>query len=52
MDKNKNTTEDKVKMQAILNNLEPGNSVDEHRAMERGNLHLAEKEIGQQNNHL
>ncbi|MBS4209397.1 hypothetical protein [Bacillus sp. FJAT-50079] len=52
MERKKNSTEEKVAMQAIQNNLEPGDSVDEHRARESGNLFLAEKEIEQQNNNL
>lgn len=42
----------KVQKQALLNNLEPGESVNEHREYETGHLIQAEKEIGQQNNNL
>ncbi len=44
--------EEEMILHANLNNLEPGDSVDEHRAFERGNLIQAAKEIGQQNNNL
>jgi len=44
--------EAELTIRANLNNLEPGDSVKEHRTVETGNLILAEKEIGQQNNNL
>jgi hypothetical protein len=45
-------SEEQLTITANLNNLEPGDSVNEHRNMEAGNIILAEKEIGQQNNNL
>ncbi|HLU23710.1 MAG TPA: hypothetical protein VKZ77_14700 [Bacillaceae bacterium] len=42
----------KMKKTANLNNLEPGDSVNEHRSVETGNLIQANKEIEQQNNNL
>ena len=44
--------EEELNIQANLNNLEPGESVNEHRAVETGNLFLARDEIQQQNNNL
>lgn len=44
--------EEKMKITANLNNLEPGNSVNEHRQIESGNIILAGEEIRQQNNNL
>ncbi|WP_170110109.1 hypothetical protein [Peribacillus acanthi] len=44
--------EEKMTIQANLNNLEPGDSVNEHRAMESGNIILAGEEIRQQNENL
>ena len=41
-----------VHIQANLNNLEPGNSVKDHRDFETGNLIQGKKEIKQQNNNL
>lgn len=45
---------DPVKMliRANYNNLEPGDSLDEHRAIETTNIDLAEKEINQQKENL
>ena len=39
-------------IRANLNNLEPGDSVNEHRAIETANLILTSEEIKQQNNNL
>ncbi|MEK3889932.1 hypothetical protein [Bacillus sp. FSL K6-3431] len=49
---NASIDEEKMKVQANLNNLEPGDSVNEHRAFETANLIQARKEIEQQNNNL
>lgn len=50
--KNPLVNEDEMKIRANLNNLEPGDSVNEHRVMETGNLIQAHDEIQQQNNNL
>lgn len=54
MDKKKRekNLENDINLQAILNNLEPGDSVDEHRETETANIILAAEEIQQQNNNL
>lgn len=54
MDKKKKplNNEEHLTIQANLNNLEPGESVNEHRAVETGNIILAGEEIKQQNNNL
>lgn len=53
MKKQKNLiNEEDITTQANLNNLEPGNSVDEHRRIETANLILTSEEIKQQNNNL
>lgn len=39
-------------IQANLNNLEPGNSVDKQRKLETANMILAGEEIRQQNENL
>jgi len=44
--------EEQMKITANLNNLEPGDSIDKHRAFEAGNIILSEGEIKQQNNNL
>ncbi len=44
--------EEEMTIRANLNNLEPGDSVNEHRAIETANLILASEEIKQQNNNL
>jgi hypothetical protein len=38
-----------MNIRANLNNLEPGDSVNEHRAIETANLMLASEELKQQN---
>ncbi|WP_154669813.1 hypothetical protein [Bacillus niameyensis] len=50
----KKTLVDPVKMliRANYNNLEPGDSLDKHRAIETTNIDLAEEEINQQNENL
>ncbi|MBS4179409.1 hypothetical protein [Lederbergia citrea] len=50
--KNPVVNEEKMLIQANLNNVVPGDSVDEERAVERGNEMLAHDEIEQQNNNL
>lgn len=54
MEKKKKPVVDEAKLniRANLNNLEPGDSVNEQRTLETTNAFLAEKEIGQQNNNL
>ncbi|MCJ7843333.1 hypothetical protein MUB24_21135 [Lederbergia sp. NSJ-179] len=55
MNKNKKKTlidQEEMLRQANLNNLEPGDSVEEHRSIETANIQIAEDEIGQQNNNL
>ncbi|MBP1916521.1 hypothetical protein [Lederbergia galactosidilytica] len=44
--------QEEITTQANLNNLEPGDSVDEQRTVETANSHLAKDEIQQQNNNL
>lgn len=44
--------EGKMRIMADLNNLEPGESVNEHREFETANILLAGEEIKQQNNNL
>ena len=44
--------EEELNIQANLNNLEPGDSVNKQRALETGNLILAHDEIQQQNDNL
>ncbi|MFD4703274.1 hypothetical protein ACFWM3_00275 [Gottfriedia sp. NPDC058432] len=44
--------EEQMKIQADLNNLDPGHSVDEHRKIETTNIILAGEEIRQQNENL
>ena len=44
--------EEELNIRANLNNLEPGDSVKEHRTIETANLILAHDEIQQQNNNL
>jgi hypothetical protein len=44
--------EEQMKIQADLNNLDPGHSVDEHRKIETANIILAGEEIRQQNENL
>lgn len=44
--------EEEMKIRANLNNLEPGDSVNEQRALEKANLMLTSEEIKQQNNNL
>jgi hypothetical protein len=52
MDNNKKPliSEKQMTIEANLNNLEPGDSVNEHRALETGNIILAGEEMKQQNN--
>lgn len=50
--KNQMVNEEDTTIQANLNNLEPGESVDEHRRIETANLILTSDEIKQQNNNL
>ncbi|WP_176525770.1 hypothetical protein [Bacillus sp. AFS001701] len=45
-------SEEQMKIQADLNNLDPGHSVDEHRKIETANIILAGEEIRQQNENL
>ncbi|WP_205439598.1 hypothetical protein [Peribacillus alkalitolerans] len=45
-------SEEQMTIEANLNNLEPGDSVNEHRALETGNIILAGEEIRQQNENL
>ena len=45
-------SEEKMTIRANLNNMEPGDSVKEHRTIETANLILADEEIKQQNNNL
>jgi hypothetical protein len=54
MDKKKKPLidEEQMTIEANLNNLEPGDSVNEHRALETGNIILAGEEIRQQNENL
>jgi hypothetical protein len=53
MEKDKNLiSKEQMTITANLNNLEPGDSVDKHRAIEAGNIILAAEEIKQQNNNL
>ncbi|MEH6937771.1 hypothetical protein V7056_07895 [Bacillus sp. JJ664] len=54
MDKKKKPLhlEEELKITADLNNLEPGESVNEHRTIETANIILAGEEIKQQNNNL
>ncbi|MBP0725342.1 hypothetical protein J5Y03_09085 [Bacillus sp. RG28] len=53
MKKDKNLiSKEQMTITANLNNLEPGDSVDKHRAIEAGNIILAAEEIKQQNNNL
>lgn len=50
MKKKKNlVSEDYMKIRANLNNLEPGDSVKEHRTIETANISIASDEIQQQN---
>lgn len=44
--------EEQMKIQADLNNLDPGHSVDKHRKIETANIILAGEEIRQQNENL
>ncbi|MFB7139107.1 hypothetical protein ACFCYN_05620 [Gottfriedia sp. NPDC056225] len=44
--------EEHMKIQANLNNLDPGHSVDELRKIETANMILAGEEIRQQNENL
>lgn len=50
--KKSSVNEKELNIQTNLNNLEPGDSVNEHRAIETGNLLFARDEIQQQNNNL
>ena len=50
--KNPVVNEKEMNIQANLNNLEPADSVNKHRALETGNLILARDEIQQQNDNL
>jgi hypothetical protein len=54
MNKKKNAfvNDEQMTIQANLNNLEPGESVNEHRKIETGNIILAGEEIRQQNENL
>ncbi len=49
---NQLVNEEEMTIRANLNNLEPGESVNEHRAIETANLILTSEEIKQQNNNL
>ncbi|MBS4198392.1 hypothetical protein KHA93_01790 [Bacillus sp. FJAT-49732] len=44
--------QEQITITSNLNNLKAGDSVNEHRMVERGNLIQAEEEIKQQNNNL
>ncbi|MBW8348390.1 hypothetical protein K0H71_02885 [Bacillus sp. IITD106] len=44
--------EEQITIISNLNNLKAGDSVNEHRMFERGNIIQAEDEIKQQNNNL
>ncbi|MCJ8009104.1 hypothetical protein ACFFF5_09375 [Lederbergia wuyishanensis] len=44
--------EEQITITSNLNNLKAGDSVNEHRMFERGNITQAEDEIKQQNNNL
>ena len=44
--------EEQMKIDANLNNLEPGESVNVHREIETANITLAGEEIKQQNDNL
>ncbi|HEY4553708.1 MAG TPA: hypothetical protein VIG80_10975 [Bacillaceae bacterium] len=50
--KNPIVDEEKMRIQANLNNLEPGDSVNEHREKETGNMITGAEEIKQQLNNL
>jgi len=50
--KNPIINEEQITITSNLNNLKSGDSVNEHRMIERGNLIQAEDEIKQQNNNL
>jgi hypothetical protein len=50
--KNPLVSEEKMTIRANLNNLEPGDSVKEHRIIETANTTLASEELKQQNENL
>lgn len=50
--KNPAVNEEQILIQANLNNIEPGDSVDKLRALENANEIQANEEIKQQNNNL
>ncbi|MBS4197558.1 hypothetical protein [Lederbergia citri] len=54
MKKKKNSliNEEQIRITSNLNNLKAGDSVNEHRMFERGNIIQAEEEIKQQNDNL
>ena len=50
--KNQLVNDEEMTIRANLNNLEPGDSVNEHRAIETANLIQTSEEIKQQNNNI
>ena len=49
---NQVVNDEEMTLRANLNNIEPGDSVNEHRSKETANLIIASDDIKQQNNNL